>query len=54
MFLEIKGKSIIELEINGCIVSVAIRPADTLLYVLREQLGLVVCLFHLPCLHKLV
>lgn len=40
MFLEIKGKSIIELEINGSIVSVAIRPADTLLYVLREQLGL--------------
>lgn len=40
MFLEIKGKSIIELEVNGSIVSVAIRPADTLLYVLREQLGL--------------
>ena len=40
MFLEITGKSIIELEINGSIVSVAIRPADTLLYVLREQLGL--------------
>jgi len=40
VFLEIKGKSIIELEVNGSIVSVAIRPADTLLYVLREQLGL--------------
>lgn len=38
--LEIKGKSIIELEINHNMRSVTVRPADTLLYILREQLGL--------------
>lgn len=38
--LELKGKSIIELNINGNVKSVAVRPADTLLYILREQLGL--------------
>lgn len=38
--LEIKGKSIIELSVNGSKKIVAVRPADTLLYILREQLGL--------------
>lgn len=38
--LEIRGKSIINLRINGETKSVAVRPADTLLYVLREHLGL--------------
>lgn len=38
--LEIKGKSIIELDINNEKRSVTVRPADTLLAVLREQLGL--------------
>lgn len=38
--LEVRGKSIIEINVNGNMKSVVIRPADTLLYVLREQLGL--------------
>ena len=38
--LEIRGKSIIEINVNGDQKSVVVRPADTLLYVLREQLGL--------------
>ncbi len=38
--LVIVGKSIVELDVNGERVSVAIRPADTLLDVLREELGL--------------
>jgi aerobic-type carbon monoxide dehydrogenase small subunit (CoxS/CutS family) len=38
--LEVRGKSVIELEVNGEKRSVMARPADTLLYALREQLGL--------------
>ncbi|NLK21224.1 MAG: (2Fe-2S)-binding protein [Epulopiscium sp.] len=38
--LEIKGKSIIDININGTIKSVMVRPADTLLHVIRNQLGL--------------
>jgi aerobic carbon-monoxide dehydrogenase small subunit len=38
--LEVVGKSVIDIDVNGEKRSVAIRPADTLLYVLREQLGL--------------
>jgi carbon-monoxide dehydrogenase small subunit len=38
--LEIKGRCIIELNVNGSMKSVPVRAADTLLYVLREQLGL--------------
>ena len=34
------GKSIIELQVNGELRTVVIRPADTLLYALREQMGL--------------
>ncbi len=34
------GESILELEINGEIKKVIARPSDTLLYVLREKLGL--------------
>lgn len=33
-------KSLVELNINGETMSAAIRPADTLLYVLRNELGL--------------
>ena len=33
-------KSLFELNINGEMRSIAARPADTLLYVLREQLQL--------------
>lgn len=36
----IKGKSMIELNVNGETVSVMINPSYTLLYVLRENLGL--------------
>lgn len=39
--LEIQGKSIIEININSNVKSIVVRPADTLLYVLREQLGLI-------------
>lgn len=35
-----KGKSFVELVVNGRSVQVAVRPADTLLYVLRQELGL--------------
>jgi carbon-monoxide dehydrogenase small subunit len=38
--LNIIGKNVIELSVNGEIRSAAIRPSDVLLYVLREQLGL--------------
>lgn len=38
--LQLLSKSIIELDINGEKKSVVVRPADTLLYALREQLGL--------------
>lgn len=38
--LKIEGKSVIELDVNGEKRSVVVRPADTLLYTLREQLGL--------------
>lgn len=38
--LAIKDLSIIELNVNGTKHSVAVRPADTLLFVLREKLGL--------------
>lgn len=34
------GKNVIELNVNGEIRSVAVRPSDVLLYALREQLGL--------------
>lgn len=37
---EIKGKSIIDINVNGNMKNVIARPADTLLYILREQLGL--------------
>lgn len=40
MTLEVIGKSIIEIDVNGEKRSVTVRPADTLLYALREQLGL--------------
>lgn len=38
--LEIKEKSVIKVNINGEKKDVMVRPADTLLYALREQLGL--------------
>lgn len=38
--LEIRGKSLINLNVNGSVKNVAVRPADNLLYVLREKLGL--------------
>lgn len=38
--LEIRGKNVIDIDVNGSKRSVVVRPADTLLYVLREQLGL--------------
>ena len=38
--LELRGKSIIEIDVNGEMKTVVVRPADTLLFVLREQLGL--------------
>lgn len=38
--LKIQGKSIIDINVNNSTKSVAVRPADTLLYVIREQLGL--------------
>ncbi len=38
--LELKGRGIIDINVNGSKKSVTVRPADTLLYVLREQLGL--------------
>lgn len=38
--LSVIGKSVIELNVNGEIQSVTARPADVLLYILREQLGL--------------
>lgn len=37
---EMLSKSLIDLNINGNIKSAVVRPADTLLYTLREQLGL--------------
>lgn len=38
--LAIKDKSVIELKVNGEKRSLTVRPADTLLYALRNQLGL--------------
>ena len=38
--MKMLGKSIIELQVNGELRTVVIRPADTLLYALREQMGL--------------
>lgn len=38
--LQVLEKKIIELDINGEIRTVVARPADTLLHILREQLGL--------------
>lgn len=38
--LKIEGKSLINLNINNSNKSVLVRPADTLLYIIREQLGL--------------
>ena len=38
--LKMIGKTVIELNVNREIRSVAARPSDVLLYVLREQLGL--------------
>lgn len=38
--LKIEGKTAIELDINGEKRNVIVRPADTLLHSLREQLGL--------------
>lgn len=38
--LAITNRTLIDLQINGETRTVAARPADTLLYVLREQLGL--------------
>ncbi|SNS96788.1 Aerobic-type carbon monoxide dehydrogenase, small subunit, CoxS/CutS family [Anaerovirgula multivorans] len=38
--LIIEGKKVIELYVNGKKRNVVVRPADTLLYTLREQLGL--------------
>lgn len=40
MLLEMKTLGEIQLEVNGESKKVVIRPADTLLYTLREQLGL--------------
>jgi aerobic-type carbon monoxide dehydrogenase small subunit (CoxS/CutS family) len=37
---KIEGKSVIELDVNGEKRSIVVRPADTLLYTLREQFGL--------------
>lgn len=38
--IQVVGKSSIEIDVNDEKRSVTVRPADTLLYVLREQLGL--------------
>ena len=38
--LVIPNKTLVELQVNGETRTVVARPADTLLYVLREQLGL--------------
>lgn len=38
--LQVTQKSLIELNVNGEKRTVAVRPSDTLLYVLREELGL--------------
>jgi aerobic-type carbon monoxide dehydrogenase small subunit (CoxS/CutS family) len=40
MMFQILTKTLIELDVNNEKKSAAVRPADTLLYVLREQLGL--------------
>jgi aerobic-type carbon monoxide dehydrogenase small subunit (CoxS/CutS family) len=37
---QLTGEGIIELNVNGIVRKTMIRPADTLLYVLRERLGL--------------
>lgn len=38
--LKVVKKSVVEINVNGIKRSIAVRPADTLLYALREQLGL--------------
>ncbi len=38
--MEVCGNTIIEISINGDLRNVAVRPADTLLFVIRERLGL--------------
>ena len=38
--LKLSGKSLISLTVNNRVYDVAVRPADTLVYVLRYQLGL--------------
>lgn len=38
--LEVSGNSVIEISVNGEMKNVAVRPADTLLTIIREQLGL--------------
>ena len=38
--IQYKGKTVIQLQVNGESRSVTVRPSDTLLDVLREQLGL--------------
>jgi carbon-monoxide dehydrogenase small subunit len=38
--LAITNRTLIDLQVNGETRTVAVRPADTLLYALREQLGL--------------
>lgn len=38
--LQVIQKSLIELNVNGEVKTVAVRPSDTLLYALREGLGL--------------
>lgn len=38
--LQVTQKSLIELNVNGEVKTVAVRPSDTLLYALREGLGL--------------
>lgn len=40
MMIQVLTKSLIELQVNGEVRSVLARPSDTLLHVLREQLGL--------------
>ncbi len=38
--LVVQGNSIIEINVNGSTKSIMVRPADTLLYIIRERLGL--------------
>ncbi len=38
--MEVCGNTVIEISINGDLRNVVVRPADTLLFVIRERLGL--------------